>query len=420
MHTETVPRLKDPDCERSLLSSLARDPLLAEEMIAFLRSEHFPVEQRAWLLLEQAVKEGRRAPLFRDWGPAVDPWAAAGRLEDLRRRRFLVASLWRAMGRAVSGEAVSPAEILDALAAEAEEAGILADESKPAASALELARLVVEEAGKRAEARRRTGRPVLGIPTGITGLDDVLNGLEPGLHILAGPPGAGKTTLAAQICLRAAEDGAPATYITWENSPESIVKKLLCASAGIPCRDVDRGYADPTCLETAAQALAEALGRLRVVEGTKDLARAFGLRRLIRQPGGGGVLVVDYLQRAAHALGFDQLRHSVAALAAELREVALREGVAVLAISSQNRAAGGYGDGAGTPALDSLKESGDLEYAADSVLCLVPAKERPQAPPARALDLVVVKNRFGDTGKVRLVFRPDVACFREEVAGHLL
>ena len=73
--------------------------------------------------------------------------------------------------------------------------------------------------------------------------------------------------------------------------------------------------------------------------------------------------------------------------------------------------------------LDSLKESGDLEYAADVVLFLTEAQERMATPPARAVELTVAKNRHGDTGKIGLIFRPDLGrCTRrrghEYVRGH--
>jgi hypothetical protein len=51
-----------------------------------------------------------------------------------------------------------------------------------------------------------------------------------------------------------------------------------------------------------------------------------------------------------------------------------------LILASQNRSAGNYGNGKGTAALDSLKESGDLEYAADVMLFLTEAQERLATP----------------------------------------
>ena len=86
----------------------------------------------------------------------------------------------------------------------------------------------------------------------------------------------------------------------------------------------------------------------------------------------------------------------------------------MLALSSQNRAQGHYGNGKGVAALDSLKESGDLEYMADVVLFLTEAPERQARPPARAVDLTLAKNRHGDIGKLALIFRPDLGTLREE------
>jgi hypothetical protein len=50
----------------------------------------------------------------------------------------------------------------------------------------------------------------------------------------------------------------------------------------------------------------------------------------------------------------------------------------------------------------------------DVVLFLTEAQERMATPPARAVELTVAKNRHGDTGKVGLIFRPDLGTLREE------
>jgi replicative DNA helicase len=63
--------------------------------------------------------------------------------------------------------------------------------------------------------------------------------------------------------------------------------------------------------------------------------------------------------------------------------------------------------------LVSLKESGDLEYSADTALFLVEADKPQPEPPARAVDLVVEKNRYGPKGRIPLIFRPELGVFRE-------
>ncbi|WP_143116583.1 DnaB-like helicase C-terminal domain-containing protein [Neomoorella thermoacetica] len=120
------------------------------------------------------------------------------------------------------------------------------------------------------------------------------------------------------------------------------------------------------------------------------------------------LIIIDYLQRwASTKREFADFRHTVSNMVSELRELALRLNSPVLVISSQNR------PGQGSASLVSLKESGDLEYSADTASFLVASQKRPAVPPARAVDLVIEKNRYGDKGRVELIFRPDIGSFRE-------
>ncbi len=129
------------------------------------------------------------------------------------------------------------------------------------------------------------------------------------------------------------------------------------------------------------------------------------------------LVVVDYLQlwaKVAEDLrGNFSVRERVDMLGGLLRELALGLHSPVLALASQNCSAGNDGNGTGSAALDSLKESGDLESAADVVVCLTEAQERCATPPARAVELTVAKNRHGETGKVGLIFRPDLGTIWE-------
>ena len=231
----------------------------------------------------------------------------------------------------------------------------------------------------------------------------------------------GKTTLALQLAAAATRD-VPVVVVTFEHAPENLTLKALCARAGVNPRDVQRGYADLAKLRAAATAWEPVAQRLAVIEGSSQLTvaqvRAQALRAMRQHQAERCLVVVDYLQlwaKVAEDLrGNFSVRERVDMLGGLLRELALQLRSPVLALASQNRGAGNYGNGKGSAALDSLKESGDLEYAADVVLFLTEAQERLATPPARAVELTVAKNRHGDTGKVGLIFRPDLGTLREE------
>jgi replicative DNA helicase len=412
----------DASAEHALLASLAAAPARYWELGDTLTSELFPTEIATWQALALALDAGQPAMVPAAWLPAADPAATAQRLRDLHQRRLLAAVQER-LAQALFDDATPATEIATLLEEEAlrVQAALRTTEAGRLQWASALLPQVLADAEARRLQREVTGRAVLGVPTGLAQFDSLLGGLNDGLHLLAGPPGMGKTTLALQIAAAATRE-VPVVVITFEHAPENLTLKLLCARAGMNPRDVQRGYADLGKLRSAAEAWQPVAERLAVVEGSSQLTVAqvrAQARRAMRQHASERCLVVvDYLQlwaKVAEDLrGQFSVRERVDMLGGLLRELALGLRSPVLALASQNRSAGNYGAGKGSAALDSLKESGDLEYAADVVLFLTEAQERMATPPARAVELTVAKNRHGETGKLGLIFRPDLGTMREE------
>jgi replicative DNA helicase len=412
----------DIEAEQALLASLMQSPGLYWDLLDLLTPAVFSQATATWHALTLAFETGQPPSVPADWVPASDPHATARCLVDLHQRRLLAAAQER-LAQALFDEATPAADIATLLEEEAlrVQAALRGTETGRLQWASALLPQVLADAEARRLQREATGSAVLGVPTGLAQLDSLLGGLNDDLHLLAGPPGMGKTTLALQIAAAATRE-VPVVVVTFEHAPENLTLKLLCARAGVNPRDVQRGYADLAKLRATAAAWQPVAERLVVVEGSSQLTVAqvrTQARRAMRQHQTERCLViVDYLQLwaklAEDLRGNFSVRERVDMLGGLLRELALGLRSPVLALASQNRSAGNYGNGKGSAALDSLKESGDLEYAADVVLFLTEAQERCATPPARAVDLTIGKNRHGDTGKIGLIFRPDLGTLREE------
>ena len=165
-------------------------------------------------------------------------------------------------------------------------------------------------AADRRQQRIENGKPVTGVPTGLLKLDNLLNGLNPGLYVVSGAPGAGKTTWCLQVCINAAREGTPCLYVSYENSPQNLILKALCAEAEISPSFVERGFGDEEKLRAAIVSLEGALSKLAILEGTSKLKtpeiRARALQLMNHNKASSCLIVVDYLQRAAHTLGMSR------------------------------------------------------------------------------------------------------------------
>ncbi len=407
--------------EKALIAAVAQSPTLYWELIDLVHPGVFTEVVTDWQQLAAAIEHVQPIPIP-EWEPASDPHATARLLADLYQRRLL-ASLQERLAAGLYSD--QPAAEL-ATFLEGELGRVQASIRETQAGQLlwgsDLLPEVLMDAEARRRAREETGKAITGLSSGIGRLDELLNGFNSGLYILAGPPGMGKTTLALQIAA-AVTPQVPVVYVTFENSPANLILKAVCARANINMLDVQRGRCDLSLLQAAANSWQPVAGRIAFIEGVGRLSmaqvRAKVLQAMNHHKSDQCLVIVDYLQLWAKAADelrmLSTVRERVETLGTSLRELALRLGSPVLALASQNRAQGDYGNGKGAAALDSLKESGDLEYAADVVLFLTPASEKRHAmPPARAVDLTISKNRNGDIGKAELVFRPDIGTLREE------
>ena len=94
----------------------------------------------------------------------------------------------------------------------------------------------------------KSDRGIVGVPTGLTDLDEKLGGLHKSdLVILAGRPGMGKTALATNIAFHAAQnimsrqEKSSIAFFSLEMSSEQLSTRILSEQARIKSDDIRKG-----------------------------------------------------------------------------------------------------------------------------------------------------------------------------------
>ena len=265
---------------------------------------------------------------------------------------------------------------------------------KPGSLVLKDALKLVETNYKAAE-----GGSFAGIPTGIGPLDDLMGGLQTGLHIVAAQPGAGKTALALNIARHCSHEGYPVVYASFDETPERLLIKMITAQMNLNAGAIFRGAVDPAKLEEAANRYCHGklnnISFMSAIHLTAADFRAQFLDQLAESPRDKGLIVVDYLQPWAAVISTTQgidFRQAVGQAAIQLRSLANSLDIPVIVISAQNRT------GQNTQNMTSLRESSDLEYSADSVMLIKTDDKTVLGGGYYARELHVAKNRFGESG----------------------
>src|SRR6266852_3268560 len=212
----------DIGAEQAVLASLIQSPRLYWDMLDLLTPEVFTQETPTWQALALALETGQSPTLPADWFPAPDPHATARRLVDLHQRRLLAAAQER-LAQALFDETTPATDIVTLL--EEETLRVQAALRNTTAGRLQWASTLLPQVLSDAEARRlqreTTGSAVLGVPTGVAQLDNLLGGLNEGLYLLAGPPGMGtKPPWRCRLLLR-----PRATSPSWW-SPSSMLQRI--------------------------------------------------------------------------------------------------------------------------------------------------------------------------------------------------
>jgi replicative DNA helicase len=251
---------------------------------------------------------------------------------------------------------------------------------------------------------------ITGVATGYHDLDARTSGLQAGdLLIVAGRPSMGKTSLALNIGEYVAiEVGLPVAVFSMEMGGTQLAMRMLSSVGRLDSHKVRTGRLN----DDEWSRLAYALGKLSEVPLYIDETPALNpidlrarARRLHRQCGKLGLIIIDYLQlmSSAHPGGGENRATEISEISRSLKALAKELNVPVMALSQLNRSLEQRPNK--RPMMSDLRESGAIEQDADVIMFIYRDEVyNPDTPDKGTAEIIIGKQRNGPIGTVRLTF----------------
>ena len=279
---------------------------------------------------------------------------------------------------------------------------------------------VLNEALNDVDRLSQQSEDITGLPTGYREFDKMTAGLQPdNLIILAARPAVGKTAFALNIAQNVATSTDTSVAIfSLEMSAESLVNRMLCAEGSINANHLRTGQLDEGEWKNLIVAMGSLSNTSIFIDDTPGIKMAeirAKCRRLAKEKGNLGLVVIDYLQ-LIEGSNKESRQQEVSEISRQLKKLAKELGVPILALSQLSRGVEQRQDK--RPVLSDIRESGSIEQDADIVAFLYRddyyergdsksddnEDDEPLNQDVGEVELIIEKNRAGARGTVKLLF----------------
>jgi replicative DNA helicase len=260
-----------------------------------------------------------------------------------------------------------------------------------------------------------------GITTGFESIDKFTGGWqETDLVIVGGASSMGKTSLALAFAFNSSFYGkTPTCLFSYEMSSQQLLSRLISSDTGIDNKWIMKGTLDQSELSK----IHESVGRIEQVPLYVDECSSSSLKYLlnrIRQyviTKKVKLFMVDYLQLVSNDKKGRSREQEVSEVARALKNIAKELGVTIIALSQLNRGVGQRAES--RPTIADLRESGEIEQAADVVVLVyrpeyygITQDDKGNSTEGLA-EIIFAKGRNIGTGVLGLKFQRELTKFHE-------
>jgi len=262
---------------------------------------------------------------------------------------------------------------------------------------------------ERIEELYNTGGDITGLTTGFIDLDRMTSGLQSSdLVIVAGRPSMGKTSFAMNLVENAAlASDRPIMVFSMEMPAEQLVIRMLSSLGRIDQSRVRTGKLEQDDWPKLSSATEKLKDTQIFIDDTPALTPTelrSRVRRLVREQGDLGMIMVDYLQLMRVAGSSEGRTAEISEISRSLKALAKEFKVPVVALSQLNRALEQRPNK--RPVNSDLRESGAIEQDADVIMFIYRDEVYNEDSPDQGVaEIIIGKQRNGPIGTCRLSFQ---------------
>ncbi|AKZ26597.1 MULTISPECIES: replicative DNA helicase [Ralstonia solanacearum species complex] len=264
---------------------------------------------------------------------------------------------------------------------------------------------------------------ITGVPTGFVDLDRMTSGMQGGdLIIVAGRPSMGKTAFSLNIGEHVAvEQGLPVAVFSMEMAGTQLAMRMLGSVGRLDQHRLRTGRLldeDWPRLTHAIQKMNDAQLFIDETPALNPMELRARSRRLARQCGQLGLIIIDYLQLMSGSGGGGENRATeISEISRSLKGLAKELNCPVIALSQLNRSLEQRPNK--RPVMSDLRESGAIEQDADVILFIYRDQVyNPDSPDKGTAEIIIGKQRNGPIGTVRLTFLGEYTKFDNFTGGN--
>lgn len=410
------------EVEEALLGSLLIDPDAYYEVSENLEADYFFLGKNGSIY--QAISDMKRENIAVDFVTLSEELRRRNQLESVGGEGYLVGlitvvptalnapyyanivkslamrrRLIQAAGK-VANAAYDETENVDAVI-ERSEAAIFSVTERAVTQGMESAKHGMSRLYDLISERRDRGGDIIGLPTGLHDLDEILEGMKKSdLYILAGRPGMGKSAIERAIFLHVAKMGKRAANFNLEMPAEQVWSRTISLETGIPLNRLRRGQFTPQ----EEPLFNEAVGRLSTLKMWVDDTPGLTMTQLtakcrrLHAEHGLDLITLDYLQLMGSDGRSQNRTQEVGSISRGLKTLARNLDVPILALAQLSRSVENRQDK--HPNLSDLRDSGEIEQDADVVMFVYRDEyyTKDECLRPNIVEIDVQKHRNGPTG----------------------